>query len=71
MRERTGIPIGAINLRAALGQNDAALVEHDLGIGGQGASLVRPDGVIAWRSIEGGGSVDALERAMQVVAQPL
>jgi 2-polyprenyl-6-methoxyphenol hydroxylase-like FAD-dependent oxidoreductase len=70
MRERTRIPVGAINLRAVLGQNDAALVEHDLGIGAQGASLVRPDGVIAWRSIEGSGSVEALERAMQVAAQP-
>jgi putative polyketide hydroxylase len=70
MRERTGIPVGAINLRAVLGHDDAPLVEHDLGIGAQGASLVRPDGVIAWRSIEGSGSADALERAMQVVALP-
>ena len=71
MTERTGIPVAAINLRAVLGQNDAALVEHDLGIGARGASLVRPDGVIAWRSIEKSGSADALDRPMQVVALPL
>jgi putative polyketide hydroxylase len=70
LQKRTGIPVGAINLRAMLGQNDAALVEHDLGIGARGASLVRPDGIIAWRSIEGSGSADSLERVMQVVAQP-
>jgi putative polyketide hydroxylase len=69
--ERTGIPVSPINLRAVLGQDDGALVEQDLGISDRGASLVRPDGVIAWRSVEGRDhAVDALERAMKVVAQP-
>jgi hypothetical protein len=67
---RTGVPISSINLPAVLAQNDRALAEQDLGITGGGASLVRPDGVIAWRSIEDDGTVDALERAMDVVARP-
>jgi putative polyketide hydroxylase len=71
IQDRTGIPISPINLRATLGQDDCVLVEQDLGIGDQGASLVRPDGIIAWRSIQGGGSVDALERVMKTVALPL
>jgi hypothetical protein len=50
-------------------QNDGALVEQDLGIGDRVASLVRPDGVIAWRSIEPDGTGEAPERAMEVVAQ--
>jgi putative polyketide hydroxylase len=69
VKERTGIPVSPINLRATLGQDDGALVEQDLGIGHEGASLVRPDGIIAWRSIQGGGSVDALERVMKTVAR--
>lgn len=70
IKDRTGIPVSTVNLRAALGQHDAALVALDLGIGDEGASLVRPDGVVAWRSIQGGGSVDAFERAMKTVALP-
>jgi 2-polyprenyl-6-methoxyphenol hydroxylase-like FAD-dependent oxidoreductase len=70
IRERTGIPLSPINVRAVLGEDDGALVAQDLGIGGRGASLVRPDGVIAWRSVEGDGDVDTLERAVRVVAQP-
>lgn len=70
IQERTGIPVSPIDLRAVLGQEDGALVEQDLGIGERGACLVRPDGVIAWRSIGGDDSVDAFERAMKVVAQP-
>jgi hypothetical protein len=67
---RTGIPVNPINLPAVLGQDDGALVEQDLGLNDRGAALVRPDGIIAWRSIDGDGTVDALERAMSVVAQP-
>jgi putative polyketide hydroxylase len=70
IRERTGIPVSQINLRAVLGRDDGALVERDLGIGDEGASLVRPDGIIAWRSTQGGGCVDALERVMKSVALP-
>jgi len=70
IRERIGIPLSPINLRAVLGQDDGTLVEQDLGISDQGASLVRPDGVIAWRSSETDGTVETLERAMKVVAQP-
>jgi hypothetical protein len=70
MQDRTGIPVSPINLRATLGRDDGALVEQDLGIGDQGASLVRPDGIVAWRSIQGGGGVDALVRAMKTAAQP-
>lgn len=42
-------PLAAIDLRAQLSPQERALVERDLGIGVSGASLVRPDGVIAWR----------------------
>jgi hypothetical protein len=41
-----------------------------MAVSAPGASLVRPDGVIAWRSTEGEGNADALERALKVVAQP-
>jgi hypothetical protein len=71
LRGRTGIPVHPLDLRAVLGQDDGALVEQDLGISDRGASLVRPDGIIAWRSIDGAGSVEALQRAMAVVAQPV
>jgi 2-polyprenyl-6-methoxyphenol hydroxylase-like FAD-dependent oxidoreductase len=71
IQDRTGIPLRPINLRATLGQEDGAIVQQDLGIGDQGASLVRPDGIVAWRSIQGGGSVDALELAMKAVALPV
>jgi len=70
IQDRTGIPVSPINLRATLGQGDGALVEQDLGIGDQGASLVRPDGIIAWRSLQGGGSVDALGSVMKAHALP-
>jgi putative polyketide hydroxylase len=70
IQDRTGIPVSPIKLRATLGQDDGVLVEKDLGIGDQGASLVRPDGVIAWRSIQAGGSADALGRVMKAVALP-
>jgi hypothetical protein len=70
IKERTGIPVSPIKLRAMLGPDDGGLVEQDLGIGDQGASLVRPDGVIAWRSVQADGSVDALGRVMKAVALP-
>lgn len=44
-----GLDVSAICLRESLSETDCALVERDLGIEGGGASLVRPDGVIAWR----------------------
>jgi putative polyketide hydroxylase len=72
MQERTGIAVTGINLRRAFGDQDGALIEQDLGIGNRGASLVRPDGVIAWRSLEQSDErVDALERAVRMVALPM
>jgi putative polyketide hydroxylase len=70
IEDRTGVLVGSVNLRATLGQGDGALVEQDLGIGAQGASIVRPDGVVAWRSTQGHGSVDELELVMKTVALP-
>lgn len=70
MRERKGIAVTAVNLRGAFGQVDGTLVEQDLGIGDEGASLVRPDGIIAWRTSQEDGSVAALGRVMEIAAQP-
>jgi putative polyketide hydroxylase len=70
VRERTGIPVSPIDVRTAFGQQYGALIEQDLGIGEQGACLVRPDGVIAWRSVEADGAIEALERAIKIAAQP-
>jgi hypothetical protein len=70
MRQRSGIEVRPFNPRAVLGPETAALVEADLGIGHEGASLVRPDGVIAWRSIASDGSTEALERVLKRVAAP-
>jgi putative polyketide hydroxylase len=69
MRGLTGITVTPIHLRRTFGEEAGALVEQDLGIGDRGTSLVRPDGVIAWRSVEG-GAVEALERAIRFVALP-
>lgn len=68
IEERTGITVRPVNLRATLTRDDSALVEQDLGIGDQGASLVRPDGIVAWRSTEGGGPVDVLGLVMKTAA---
>jgi 2-polyprenyl-6-methoxyphenol hydroxylase-like FAD-dependent oxidoreductase len=70
IQERTGIPVTSINVQAELGPDDGPLVQQDLGIGDHGASLVRPDGVVAWRSVLGPGSVDVLVSAMKTVALP-
>jgi 2-polyprenyl-6-methoxyphenol hydroxylase-like FAD-dependent oxidoreductase len=70
MRQRKGIAVTAINLRAEFGPVDGALVEQDLGISDKGASLVRPDGVIAWRTSQEDGSIDALVHVMEIAAQP-
>lgn len=64
------MPVSPIDVRTAFGQQYGALIEQGLGIGDQGACLVRPDGVIAWRSIEADGAVEALERAIKIAAQP-
>jgi hypothetical protein len=48
----SALQVSAVNLRESLSETDCALVERDLGIEGGGASLVRPDGVIAWRGTE-------------------
>jgi hypothetical protein len=67
LSERRGIRVSPINVRALLGPDEGALVAQDLGIGDHGASLVRPDGFIAWRSRD--GDAEALERKMTSVAQ--
>jgi 2-polyprenyl-6-methoxyphenol hydroxylase-like FAD-dependent oxidoreductase len=67
------VPVSALDLESALGAAERALVAHDLGIGARGASLVRPDGVVAWRSTESAPSVAVLVEALReaACAQPV
>ncbi len=67
VRRAVSVNVTALDLRDALGASDRALVERDLGIGANGASLVRPDGIVAWRSNEG-ASADALRAALLAAA---
>jgi hypothetical protein len=57
-----------LDLQQALGDAERSLVEQDLGIGSFGASLVRPDGVVAWRSGERAASVKTLADALRDAA---
>ncbi len=61
-----------LNLDTLTAGVDAIDVEHKLhsalGISQTGASLIRPDGFVAWRSREGGdGATQALETALQKI----
>jgi hypothetical protein len=60
--------VTSINVQAELGPDDGPLVQQDLGMGDHGASLVRPDGVVAWRSVLGPGFVDVLASVMKSAA---
>jgi hypothetical protein len=68
LRLALSVDVTVLDLQNALDAGDRALVEHDLGIGAGGASLVRPDGVIAWRSTESVASVDVLGEAVRETA---
>jgi putative polyketide hydroxylase len=57
---RLGVPLGAV----LLGGTDEWRTVY--GVGPDGASLVRPDRFVAWRS-RGAGSADDLERALRTV----
>jgi 2-polyprenyl-6-methoxyphenol hydroxylase-like FAD-dependent oxidoreductase len=68
VRSEFSVNFMPLDLRGALEAGDRALVEHDLGIGQNGASLVRPDGIVAWRSSEGAASEATLRKALLAVA---
>jgi 2-polyprenyl-6-methoxyphenol hydroxylase-like FAD-dependent oxidoreductase len=55
---RLGIPLDAYRAGADFG-DDAGAVAAAYGIGAEGASLVRPDGFVAWRTRTADGDVDA------------
>jgi 2-polyprenyl-6-methoxyphenol hydroxylase-like FAD-dependent oxidoreductase len=62
--ERLGVPLDACRAGADFG-DDAGAVAAAYDIGSEGASLVRPDGFVAWRTRTGDGDVDAaLARAL-------
>jgi 2-polyprenyl-6-methoxyphenol hydroxylase-like FAD-dependent oxidoreductase len=56
--ERFGVPLDAYRAEADFG-DDAGAVAAAYGIGSDGASLVRPDGFVAWRTRTADGDVDA------------
>jgi hypothetical protein len=58
-----------MDLSQVVDASDREAVETDFGIGEHGASLVRPDGVIAWRTTARCSSLDALQPIMSVVAR--
>jgi putative polyketide hydroxylase len=67
-QRRLAVEVAALDLRSVLGEVERGLVEQDLGITAAGACLVRPDGVVAWRSTDGGVSREGLEHALGVGA---
>jgi 2-polyprenyl-6-methoxyphenol hydroxylase-like FAD-dependent oxidoreductase len=65
--DRVPVELSVLNLNAELTQGDANAVADDLGIKGGGATLVRPDGIVAWRTTET-PSAEALARAFSTVS---
>jgi putative polyketide hydroxylase len=51
-RDNLGIPVASLRLGADIRPEDPASFRKAFGIGIGGASLIRPDGVVAWRSVE-------------------
>jgi 2-polyprenyl-6-methoxyphenol hydroxylase-like FAD-dependent oxidoreductase len=64
---RLAVDLTALDLNAELTGADAGAVAADLGIGQVGATLVRPDGVIAWRTTDE-PDADTLARALETVS---
>jgi putative polyketide hydroxylase len=52
VREALGLPLESAHVGVGIKLLDPAAFRAAFGIGAGGASLIRPDGVIAWRSIE-------------------
>ena len=50
--ETLGVAVAGLHLGVEIRPEDPALFRKAFGIGAGGASLIRPDGVIAWRSVE-------------------
>jgi aklavinone 12-hydroxylase len=71
LRDHIGIRLESVDLSEQLASEDRDLVMGDLGIGASGASLVRPDGVLAWRSDDDAPAVPlaTLVEVMKIVAQ--
>jgi putative polyketide hydroxylase len=70
LRDQIGIRLESVDLGEQLASEDRDLVMRDLGIGASGASLVRPDGVVAWRSDDDAPAVPiaTLVEVMKIVA---
>ena len=50
--EQTGIPIKCVHVGGNVTSPDLAAFRKAFGITSSGASLIRPDGVVAWRSVD-------------------
>jgi putative polyketide hydroxylase len=66
--ERLGVPVTSVRMGVDIRPTDAEAMGKAVGITRGGASLIRPDGIIAWRSIESAEDpvralIDALGKA--------
>jgi hypothetical protein len=50
--ETLGIPVQVLRLGVDVRAEDSVSMRKAFGIASGGASLIRPDGVVAWRSVE-------------------
>ena len=68
MAARIGVVVEAPDLDDVLGAEDRASYLRALGLDEAGASLVRPDGVVAWRATDEAPGDEVLARVMAIAA---
>ncbi len=74
--DRLGIPVQVLRLGVEIVAEDSASFRDGFGIGPGGASLVRPDGFVGWRSVDlpedaAAGLADALATVSSAARQPV
>ena len=66
-REQLGLPLEAVCLGGEVRPTDPEAFQKSFGVGQGGASLIRPDGYVAWRS--GGPPAEPLRTLTEVLGR--